>query len=223
MKHFILSAAFLLASTYSNASEPTFPNLFFSYSFLYDGVCASNNPVQEQWAIEANSREAEFKAIWDSEAPALFSKLFEEFPKGFSRREMTATLSVCPAAPSMSNPLILNVTRFLKSYMGDKPTRPNYVFVDLVFHELLHTWLVENLKRPTPLLIRYKDEPKSVLNHLHLMALQIHVYKLLGRQDLLDWIASQYPRLPGVYPRAWEIVSRIEGYEAFIAEIKGQQ
>ena len=103
--------------------------------------------------------------------------------------------------------------------MVERPVRPGFVFLDLVFHELLHTWLVENLKWPTPLVVKYKSEQKAVRFHLHLMAVQIFIYKKLGRNDLLNWISDFYPKMGGAYLRAWEIVNA-EGYEAFISEIR---
>ena len=199
-------------------STPHYPKLFFEYSGLYDNICAGNNPVDDAWASEASSKEPEFTKVWEDSAPLLFNQLFSDFKKGFTRNEMTATLSVCAFAPSYSNPLILNVSRFLKSYMKDAPVRGDHVFVDLVFHELLHTWVDENISETTPLLLKYKSESASVRAHLHLMALQVLVYKETGRNDLLEWINLQYPRMRGDYPRAWEIVNK-EGYEAFIKEI----
>jgi hypothetical protein len=197
---------------------PHYPKLFFKYSRLYDGVCAGNNPVSKSWADEAKSKEGEFTAIWEKEAPTLFAQLFLDFNKGFNRSELTATLSVCPFAPSFSDPLVLNVAGFLKSYMETRPLYPDYAFVNLVFHELLHTWVVENFKKPSPLLDKYKAEMPSVRYHLHLMAIQILIYTKLKRPDMLQWLSIDYSNIGGAYARAWEIVNK-EGYQAFISEI----
>ena len=49
----------------------------------------------------------------------------------------------------------------------------------------------------------------------------IYIYTLLGRPDLVQMIEVQYGKIPSpVYQRAWEIVSKIEGHEAFITELK---
>jgi hypothetical protein len=201
-------------------ADPGYPKLFFSYSWLYDQGCSqgSGYKIDPAWAEEARERASEFDVIWKREAPILFGRILERFGKGFSRKELTATLSVCNI-PSFSDPLVLNVRRFLKSYMGNKPIPPDHAFSDLIFHELLHTWIVENLPWPTPLIEKYKSENGQVLSHLHLMALQKYVYTELGRADLLAWISETYPTMPGAYQRAWEIVDQIEGYQAFIAEI----
>lgn len=64
-----------------------------------------------------------------------------------------------------------------------------------------------------------KKEERSVLNHLHLMAVEIFIFKELNRKDLLEWLGVHYSRMRGTYSRAWQIVNE-EGYEAFIAELK---
>jgi hypothetical protein len=216
---FVISFLFL---TLAQAEIPSTPKLFFEYSWLYDSNC-SNTPkrkIDPAWAQEAKDRTPDFIKIWNQSGPVLFGKVFEIFGLGFQRKEITATLSVCPA-PSYSNPLVLNVTRFLKSYMGSTPPRSDDSFADLVFHEMLHTWIVENLDWPTPLITKYKNEERVVRNHLHLMAMQSYVYTELKRDDLLLMIDRQYSNMPDPgYNRAWEIVSKIEGYEAFISEIK---
>lgn len=214
----VLFSIGLLFSFCSFAEEPMYPKLFFSYSYAYDDYCSEYNPVDEAWSEEAQRREKEFEKVWEDEAPQFFKQLFAEFGKGFSRREYTATLSVCPGKPSYSNPIVLKINPYLKSYKPDMPMRPLFTFADLVFHELLHTWIVENLKE-SALLLKYKNEDRSIRNHLHLMAVQILIYRGLERKDLLDWLEMQYPRMRGPYQRAWQIVND-EGYEAFIAELK---
>lgn len=215
----------LFLSIQLNAAELAYPRLYFSYSSLYDNVCsqAPDKVIDPLWVNEAIDQEQAFENMWLAEAPTLMSKLFELFDLGFQRKEMTATLSVCPNTPSYSNPLILNVTRHLKSYMQDKPVRQAYQFADLVFHELLHTWVKENLPWPSPMFEKYKAEVPVVRNHLHLMAVQQYVYTKLNRKDLLDWIDLSYSKMPDKnYNRAWEIVSKIEGYQVFVEEFQKQ-
>jgi hypothetical protein len=83
--------------------------------------------------------------------------------------------------------------------------------------------LTANLTAQTPLLTRYESESASVLAHLHLMAIQKHVYLKLGRADLLAWIGKLYPLIGGDEGRAWEIVNTLEGHEAFIEELKSAE
>ncbi len=137
-----------------------------------------------------------------------------------TRKELTATLSVCPNSWNYSDPLVLRTLNFLKSFMGQRPTWPDFAFADLVFHELLHTWLVENFIFNGPLLSKYKSEPPIVRAHLHLMAIQKFVYLELGRKDLSSWISWKYSGMSKDYARAWQIVDQIEGYAPFIQELK---
>ncbi|WP_413574674.1 hypothetical protein ACLVWU_10630 [Bdellovibrio sp. HCB290] len=213
--------ATIIFSVSSYSAELSYPKLFFSYSSLYDGVCsqAPGKTINTAWSQEAFAKTQEFESMWLAEAPAFMAKLFELFNKGFQRKEMTATLSVCPQSPSTSDPLILVVNTYLKSYMGDKPVQQGYQFADLVFHELLHTWVRENIPFPSPLYEKYKNEPPVVRNHLHLMAVQQYVYLKLGRKDLAEWIDHLYSKMPSpAYNRAWEIVTKIEGYQPFVDE-----
>lgn len=216
----------LLISIFSISSlsaELSYPKLFFGYSRLYDGVCsqAPGKIIDPTWAQEAEKKTQDFESMWLAEAPSMMAKLFDLFGLGFQRKEMTATLSVCPKSPSTSDPLVLAVNTYLKSYMGDKPVRQGYQFADLVFHELLHTWVRENLSWPSPLYEKYINEPPVVRNHLHLMAVQQYVYLKMGRKDLSDWIDLSYSKMPfPEYNRAWEIVTQIEGAQPFIDEFK---
>ncbi len=205
--------------------QPFYPKLFFKYSWLYDeNVCPKGQPlpddeIQPEWVQEVKSKQNHFAQVWELESPAFFKVLFDRFQKGFSRKEMTATLTVCPKSSSYSNPLVIRTLNFLESFRGVGQAWSDPAFASLVFHELLHTWLVENFSFDTPLLTKYKNEPQAVLNHVHLMAIQIWVYKELGRKDLSDWIKWFYPRVrSGGEPRAWEIVNT-EGYEKFIEEL----
>ena len=225
MKNTILIYA-LLAGISAHA-ELKAPTLYFSYSYLYDSICgqAPGRTVDEAWSQETDEKTSQFESWWLAEEPALTGKLFEIYGKGFKRKELTATLSACPGSSSTSDPLVLVVNRYLKTYMPKFPAETQgFKFADQVFHELLHNWLEENLVRPTPLLEKYKDEAQIVKNHLHLMAMQKEVYLSLKRDDLLNWLEIQYSRGsdPG-YRRAWDIVNRLEGFQAFSAEVKNSK
>jgi len=199
------------------AHAQSYPKLFFSYSSLYDANCPAEMRPSPAAVEEILTRTGEFAAAWQAQGPALMAALFNLTGKGFSRSELTATLSGCRDLPSISDPLVLNVTRYLRIERGARARNLDQ-FVDLVFHEMLHTWVGENLPRQTQLLHKYADESRLVRSHLHLMALQVMVYRRAGRTDLLSWIEVFYPSMSGEYPRAWEIV-QVEGAEAFFAEL----
>lgn len=221
MKNFVLILiCFLTAQTVIAA--PQYPKLFFSYSSLYDSICSQtpDNKVDPAWAQEASERELEFQTLWETQGHEFMDKLIELFGYGFVRSEMTATLSVCENTPSYSDPLVLNVSRFLKSYQNGKPALAGFRFIELVFHELLHTFVGEHLNRPTPLILKYKSEDRVTRNHLHLMAVQKYVYTAMNRTDLLDFLEKRYTTIKSpAYQRAWEIVTKIEGHDAFVLEL----
>ena len=210
----------LLAAVNSFANEPKVPQIFFDYSKVYDGV-ACKNAVNTAWVTEAQEREKELQAVWDKESPALFQELFKKFPVGFSRKELTGTFSVCHRHPSYNNPLVINVTPLLKSFADEfkRDQYPDYAFVDLVFHEMLHTWLKENFVRDQALMEKYKEETAEVLNHIVLMALQKYTYNKLGRTDLEEWMDKRYSSMSADYKRSWEIV-KTEGYISLVEALK---
>jgi hypothetical protein len=217
MKRIIL-VFLLLTLSIAHASEPALPQIFFTYSWLYDGVVCAQNPVDSKWIDELESKMDHFDNVWKEKGSVFFKVIFDQTGRGFSRKELTATMSVCPKKPSYSNPLTLNMNIFLDSYMA--PTRTGFVdnrFADLVFHELLHTFVVENLD-DSPMITKYKEEIPVVRNHLHVMALQKFVYTKLGRDDLLTMLDRSYNFIGGAYARAWEIV-QTEGYEVFLKEL----
>ncbi len=212
-----LVLAFLFFSILTaHASSPELPRLFFSYSWLYDSVVCEQKPPETKWMEEIEERTESFSNLWAQRGPELFKVLFDRTGLEFSRKEMTASFSVCPRKPSYSDPLILNMTVYLNSYMSPKPAFGDDDFVDLVFHEVLHTWVVEHLDN-SQLRRKYKDEAPSVKNHMHLMAIQKYVYSSLGRADLIKMLDETYAKIGGTYARAWEIV-QIEGFEAFMLE-----
>ena len=71
---------------------------------------------------------------------------------------------------------------------------------------------------------KYAAELPTVQNHLHVMALERFTLTKLGKTAELK--ASDATNRTGAfattsgYKRAWEIVSDVEGYEAFLAELK---
>ena len=216
MKTFCSVILFFAVISSAHATSPEVPKIFFSYSWLYDITVCEQTPPNANWVDEIRMKSNRFSDLWSAKGPELFGILFNKTGLGFSRKEMTATFSVCPKKASYSNPLVLNMTRYLESYMSPKLAFSDDDFVDLVFHELLHTWVVENLKN-SELLRKYKDEMPTVKNHMHLMAIQKFVYSKLGRTDLVNQLDRIYSKMGGTYARSWEIV-QIEGDDVFVME-----
>jgi hypothetical protein len=140
--------------------------------------------------------------------------------KPFRHKEMIATLTLCPIQ-SMSRPLLINVRPFLDGPTQHQP-RPLFLFAALVFHELLHTYVIgARPPGPSALLERYKSEEPVVKSHLHLMAVMKMVYLKLGREEQLQQIIAKDRDIgnPG-YGRAWQIVNGMEGHDTFVHELR---
>jgi hypothetical protein len=133
---------------------------------------------------------------------------------------MIATLTLCPIA-SMSRPLLINVRLFLDGPTQQQP-RPLFPLSAVVFHELLHTYILGALPSGTSALLeKYKSEEPLVKNHLHLLAVMKLVYLKLDRAEHLQQIMEKDRALgnPG-YGRAWQIVNDLEGHDAFVHELR---
>jgi hypothetical protein len=198
------------------ANQLKVPKLFFGHSWLYDRTVCPNVTIKDEVYDELTNRTAEFATKWALNGPPLFQVLFDSTGKGFERTELTATLSLCPKTGSYSYPLVLNIRPYLKSVMTPNPVFNDEDFVDLIFHELLHTWVVNNLGY-SKLIEKYEAESRTTQNHLHVMAAQKFVYLKLGREEFLNYLAESYKPFPD-YARAWDIVNT-EGHIEFMKEM----
>ena len=198
-----------------------YPEVHMNYGYIpFDRSCSDLTDYQIRPAEieELTGRVAEFQAAWNAQGPALLGAVIEETGKPFLQCEMRATMTLCHYR-SMSHPLLLNMRRFLRS-TGEGEPRSMSLFVGLVFHELLHTYVVDHLNK-SPLAEKYSEEPGSVISHIHLNALMKMAYLKLGLQEELACIIEKDNMLGRpIYKRAWEIVNQIEGHEAFVAELK---
>lgn len=207
----------------SPAQAKEIPNLYMSYSYIFDLVCAEirGEEIDEALSKEAQDRTPEFESLWRQNQSQLLGALVDTTGKVFSHKEMRVTLSIC-RFPSISDPFIVNIRRFLNRQEPGKSPMPIHGFVDLVLHEFLHSYVVEVLKdHPTPLLKKYEEETIYVKAHLHLMALQKEIYTRSQRKDLLAWAVKFYKEIiGGDYARAWEIIDQVEGHKGFIEELR---
>lgn len=220
---FIINASFI--SITNIKAESINPQIYFTYGYLIDGWCSHNTgyEIKDSWKKELFKIAPDLVKIWEEEGPILFGAVYEEFGKKFKRNEYSANFTLCNM-PSFSNPLTLNVRAHLKSFMTDigRPRiRPKILFADLMFHELLHSWLMDQNYWVTSKLLKneYKNEPQRVKTHLHLMSIQILIYNKLNKTNFLKWTANFYDMIGGDYKRSWEIVNQGENYLKFIAEI----
>lgn len=206
----------------TTASEAVneYPSVHFHYSFVpFDRACSklSEDTIEEAWIAELEKRLPSFQAYWDREGPRLLAAALAEVGKPFRRREVSATLSLCKF-PSMSHPLLVNMRRFMDSATDGEP-RPMFLFGALVFHELLHTYVFDNLEASELIDKKYDAEPGSVKSHVHLMAIMKKTYLKLGLEEELARITEKDSKIGPIYARAWEIVS-LEGHEALLSELR---
>jgi len=214
--------AFVLVTATSAFGEPyPYVQLVFGY-VPFNQSCERwrNTKIEPQWYEELQTKIKAFQDYWDQEAPMLLATTIAEINKPFRYQEMVATLTLCPIQ-SMSRPLLINIRLFLDGPTQQQP-RPLFLFSALVFHELLHTYVIGARPQGTSALLeRYKSEEPVVKNHLHLMAVMKLVYLKLGREEQLKQIIEKDSAIDNpAYRRAWQIVNDIEGHHAFVQELR---
>jgi hypothetical protein len=196
------------------------PSVTLSYAAEFDQACAQQTRYQidPAWVSELIKRLPEFIADWAKDGPALLRASEEIVGKPFQEKQLWISLSTC-SLPSASDPLLVNMRFSLKSFT---PTPiPEDVTVSIIFHEILHRYLLGRIPASSPLLLKYKDEDDTVKAHLHLLALQKGVYLKLSRVPTLQRVIEKDRELPNkAYTRAWEIVNSREHYQSFLAELR---
>lgn len=200
------------------AKLPVVEILYLPGGSLLDRLCKSDfkMPVDDQAVEAAAQKRPEFQKQWDAEGPAYLNAALSEVGLDFPYREMQATLTVCLPA-STSIPLVIDVKEFLPT--AKKPA-PAWEFSEIVFHELMHTYVSPVLAH-SALIKKYQNEAPTTRYHLHVMAIEKMTLLRLNRIDGLKVIDRDYRNGPETaYKRAWEIVNEIEGYQPFIEELK---
>ena len=219
-------ALLIFCTTPTLAQRVNYPEVSFEYSPIFDVPCAelTKQPIESEAITELNSRLDLFRKSWREEAPQLFKTTVKLTEVPFQFRETRAALSLCRGFPSMSNPLLINVSFFLAATRG-KNVAPMTQFSNLIFHEILHRYVSDRIKalpdKTTPLLTKYRDEPLRVRSHLHLFAIMNEVYRKLERQKDLDAVIAweQTVKSAPIAKRAREIVDK-EGAENLIREFR---
>lgn len=201
-------------------SDNRVPQVVLFYAAMFDHVCTikTTYKIKPSWEHELNRDLLHWQTFWDSEGVLLLKATVKLIDKPFTQQYFQAALSLCNF-PSMSAPLIVNARYALHSFIA-QPI-PDYVFVSIIYHEILHNYIDSFLPKNTPLLAKYKNESIGVLNHLHLFALEKAVYLQLGLKSKLDAIIAKDESLPNNdYKIAWEIINKKENYADFIDELK---
>jgi len=221
---------FIVATLTLSKSAFAFPQLYFSDAQPYDALCvngfdysnidkqAKSSKINDEWLKEVRSRIGEFQNQWDSVAPQLFNILVSKFKHEFKRKEYSVALSICPDSPSMPKPLVLNISRYLKSYMSPKQPKEMVQFIDVVFHELLHLWLFENFNQESIIKKKYKNHGESVINHIHLFAIESFVLEKAGFSEVWKNTKEFINKKGGPHLKALTIMEK-EGRDKVLQEI----
>ena len=210
------------ARTAQNVAD--YPVITFEYADLYDRFCAdvTKKTIEPAAVEELQNRLESFRAHWQTEAPQLYRTTVKLTKAPFAFNEAKAALSLCNPG-SLSFPLIINVRPYLKAANGER-VLPLEDFAATVFHETLHRYVNDRKEllpgKTTPLLMKYRNEPAPVRNHLHLFAILDEVYRSLGRLKDLEAIIKFEDTLSSApnFRRAREIIAK-EGTENIICEI----
>jgi hypothetical protein len=210
------------------AANREVPKIFFEYGYPFDLMCSISNPksgISDEVQDKAKALVRPIDHIWTESGPQLLTALTSIFDRGFARKELSATLILCPGFYATSHPLIFNVFPYLKK--GTIDDHASKILVNTVFHEIIHRYLDDiwgnklEPKSPTalPMIKKYKAEDGFTLAHIHLFAVQKTVYKSLGKSADWDEIVKWAKGIPQAgYQRALEIVEK-EGADKFVAEL----
>jgi hypothetical protein len=219
MRVLFIATCFLALSLFAQTAASV-PSISFSYAATFDGACAQQTKykIDPAWVGELKSRLTEFTSEWAKDGPALLSTSEAIVGKPFQDKQVWVSLSVC-SLPSVADPMLINMRFSLRSFTPT-PLRDD-VTIGIIFHELLHRYLIGKIPTDSLLLMKYEDEDDTVKSHLHLLALQQNVYLKLGRGDTLRRIIAKDRELPNKsYGRAWDILESREKYQSFISELR---
>jgi hypothetical protein len=218
MLRIVCLLATVLAASAAQASPP---QVIISYNPAMDSVCAwlKGSAIKDSWKAELSSRQAEFEQLWISSGPKMMDAVESITGKTFSSRSATVRLTLCDIPSESFIGIVINMRYALQSFTP-KPVPMRYK-VNTLFHELLHTFLVDHPVANSELLKDFSTEPERVRNHLHLFALEKAVFLQLDEHQALQELVAIDSQLPGgFYKRAWEIVNASDSeYLKYIAEV----
>src|SRR5262245_27871562 len=167
---------------------------------------------------ETVRRLPDFQRLWDNEGVLYLKTAMQEVGLAYPYGEVQANLTACPGLPiGISAPLLLVVRPFLSTATV---RLPDWHFSLILFHELMHTYILPARSRSELRSKKYASEPVGVRVHLHVLALEKFVLTKLGREQFLKELDDRYRNVAApAYKRAWEIVTA-EGHESFVRELK---
>ncbi len=215
-----LIVIFTLLTCNGNALSKTI-DVIIEYNSDLDESCsnAKNYKIKDSWKKELKVKQSQLIKEWSNYGGKLLLETEGIVGNEFNRAFVTANLALCNT-PSRSFPLTINM-RYSLSTFTNNPVSID-VKVGTLYHELLHPYIINNLRTNSLLLTLYNKEPQRVKDHIHLLALLKAVYLNIGLADKLSTIIEADNSLPnGFYKRAWEIVnSNPSYYLEFVGELQ---
>jgi hypothetical protein len=229
MKRILFTVALIFRTAFATEQESNFkgkpslnktvsyPKVEYRYAFPLDRQCP--DVIAPEWVSELKTDLPTWQASWDYLGQQALQKTLELTGHGFQHRDMIAALFICDAWRATSVPLMVKARWYLEGPTAHS-ARPVHLLVGITLQELLHTFVVENLDGPTPLLKEYGKETTTTRNHLHLYALMTAAYESIGwHEKLQEQLKFETIRdSTGEYERAIEIV-KTRGAAPFVAEI----
>jgi hypothetical protein len=199
------------------------PAVAFSYNEFFDGLCSlvRGSAIKEEWKTELKHNQPDLEQQWVNLGPKLMVTTEKITGKQFTQKNITAHLTLCDLPSDSFLGAVVNIRYALASFT---PTPvPLRYKISVLFHEILHKFLNDQLPSQSHLLSEHQSESKRVKNHLHLLALEKAVYLELGLTSELKEIIVIDGQLPGgAYKRAWAIVNQTDGeYLKYVNEISG--
>ena len=167
---------------------PSYPKIELNYGW-YSGVMDFfgswffDAPVTEDLKQQLTNQLPQLTSAWEKDAPSLFMELFSTFQKGIKVENRNALINLSHGSSYGSHWfLIFGLRWFLDPEPWNCSVSKEDAFSALVFHELLHVWVDENVHKDRSILLqKYRDEDSLVLDHLHLMAIQKMIYLNIKR------------------------------------------
>lgn len=242
MKTLISFLAILVLSTATPAEVPLnkqVPKIKLEYSYALDMYCppavSPENLTAAQIKLIAKiptyrnellEKLPWFQSEWDKQGVHLLAAAMSVIGKPFPIQDLQAALFLCPRFPFMGTPLAFNVISYLDSSAADIPAlrgnpSPVFFFVSTAFHEVLHKYINGILEQQPSAILNLMDETDLFEAHLHLFALQKHVFSKLGLVHLLSQIEVLESTHGPDYSRAWKkVYDDPILYEALLSELK---
>ncbi len=224
----IFCCSLLCLCTNGLSTEPhaKYPEIEFKYDwrgYIMDffGRWYFDAPITEHLKNQLTNQLPELITAWEINAPILFGEVFATFNRGIEAETRIGVINLSHGSSYGSHRFLIFGLRWLLDSEWPYSVSREDAFSALVFHELLHVWVDENVNKDlSSMLAKYSNEEFDVLDHLHLMAIQKMVYTKINRPDVLEYIGESYASYQGpLYRRAWEIVNDIEGHEALLQDI----